>query len=469
MPLDGAKTRGEIGVGSARGAPRIASQLAIPVTSHGSRRVAHLLCSHSLPHARHARQHYKWNLDRAVDAFFDGSWQNALVDAAEAKALAESGASPPSPPFATTGGVQNLASDDDDDYVPSPPGFDNQDDEYHYVDDDDLEDQMLAAAVDESADGARLPPRRAQGGTGAASAPIMLDDDDDELQRAISASMGAASSAGAEKRRRADHQRDNRPPPSPAQDLMFGDQFAGAAGFGGARALASAANAGGGSGRSVVDDELPEGVTAAEREEARMLEAAMLGVPYEGPVPDAGGAGGLGVSGFGLGAAPSAEVAEARLIRSDTDWAYEESLRLDREKEAARAAAEAAARKAEAEAAEAAAAAAAAAAAEKEARDALVAAANEALPDEPAAGGDDVVDIAVKLPDGRRVRRRFCKSHPLQSVFNFLDSHEHLAPGTYRLMSQFPRRAFEDHAPGAPTLEEAGLTQKQEALFVDLL
>jgi hypothetical protein len=459
--LDGAKTRGEIGVGSARGAPRIASQLAIPVTSHGSRCVAHLLCSHSLPHARHARQHYKWNLDRAVDAFFDGSWQNALVDAAEAKALAESGASPPSPPFATTGGVQNLASDDDDDYVPSPPGFDNQDDEYHYVDDDDLEDQMLAAAVDESADGARLPPRRAQGGTGAASAPIMLDDDDDELQRAISASMGAASSAGAEKRRRADHQRDNRPPPSPAQDLMFGDQFADAAGFGGARALASAANAGGGSGRSVVDDELPEGVTAAEREEARMLEAAMLGVPYEGPVPDAGGAGGLGVSGFGLGAAPSAEVAEARLIRSDTDWAYEESLRLDREKEAAR--------KAEAEAAEAAAAAAAAAAREKEARDALVAAANDALPDEPAAGGDDVVDIAVKLPDGRRVRRRFCKSHPLQSVFNFLVSAEHLAPGTYRLMSQFPRRAFEDHAPGAPTLEEAGLTQKQEALFVDLL
>ena len=26
-------------------------------------------------------QHYKWDLDRAVDAFFDGSWQNALIDA----------------------------------------------------------------------------------------------------------------------------------------------------------------------------------------------------------------------------------------------------------------------------------------------------------------------------------------------------------------------------------------------------
>ena len=414
-----------------------------------------------------------------MDAFFDGSWQNALVDAAEAKALAESDASPPSPPFATTSGVQNLASDDDADHVPSPPGFDKQDDDYHYVDDDDLEDQMLAAAVDESTDGRRAPPRRAQRGTGAAGAPIMLDDDDEEMQRAISASMGATAK-GAEQRQSADHLRDNRPPPSPARDLMFGDQFgavglgrgpggAGRGGVGGARARAAAGNAGSGSGRRAADEELPDGVTAAEREEARMLEAAMLGVAYEGPVPDGSGGGGLGVSGYGVGAAPSAEVAEARLIRSDTDWAYEESLRLDREKEAARAAVEAARRAAEVEAAEKAAAEAAEAARAAAARDALVAAANAALPDEPAAGDDGVVDIAVKLPDGRRVRRRFSKSNPLQSVFNFLVSAEHLAPGTYRLMSQFPRRAFEDHAEGAPTLEQAGLTQKQEALFVDLL
>ena len=183
MPLDGAKTRGQIGVGSARSAAHHAaytSQLAIVVTARGPRAIADPFFAFSRPHASR-RQHYTWNLDRAVDAFFDGSWQNALVDAAEAKALAESGASPPSPPFATTGGVQNLASDDDADYVPSPPGFDKQDDDYHYVDDDDLEDQMLAAAVDESADGRREPPRRDQGGTGAASAPIMLDDEDDEI------------------------------------------------------------------------------------------------------------------------------------------------------------------------------------------------------------------------------------------------------------------------------------------------
>ena len=225
------------------------------------------------------------------------------------------------------------------------------------------------------------------------------------------------------------------------------------------------------------EEALPEGVTAAEREEARMLEAAMLGVPYKGPVPGEASASERsafgGVSGVGLSssAAPTAEVAEARAIRTDTDWAYaRESLRLDREKEARRArereardreAAEAATRAAEEQAAREEAA---------RAREAAIKTASDALPEEPAAGAEGVVDVAVKLPDGRRVRRRFMKTHPLQSVFNFLvvedDTLEH---GTYRLVSQFPRRQFEDNAEGAPTLEDAGLTAKQEALFVDLL
>ena len=34
------------------------------------------------------------------------------------------------------------------------------------------------------------------------------------------------------------------------------------------------------------DDDLPEGVDASEVEEARMLEAALLGVPYQGRMPD---------------------------------------------------------------------------------------------------------------------------------------------------------------------------------------
>ena len=165
--------------------------------------------------------------------------------------------------------MQNLASDDDADDVPSPPGFADRDprtDDYHYVDDDDLEDQMLAAAVDESADGRRAPPRRARGGTGTEGAPIMLgDDDDDDLQRAISASM-SETAPGAEKRRRADHQRDNRPPPSPAQDLMFGDPFAGAR----ARAAYRASAAPGGVGSAARTRGAPRGAAdladPAERE-----------------------------------------------------------------------------------------------------------------------------------------------------------------------------------------------------------
>ena len=401
-----------------------------------------------------------------MDAFFDGSWQNALVDAAEAAALAASGASPSSPPVATIGGVQDLTDDPHDaDYAPSPPGFATAavpgEEDYHYVDDDDMEEQMLSSAVAASMDSRPPPPTR---GTGAPGAPITIDDEDDDLQRALRESIGGGGGSN----RRADHERDNRPPPSPAQHLMFGGgsehgrgQMFGGAGAGvgtrGASAVGADADA----------DALIPGVSAAEREEARMLEAAMLGIPYEGPLPGAGG--GLGVSGVGLGTAPSAEVAEARAVRNETDWAYEESLRADREKEAKRAAQREeeeriAAEKAVAEAMEAEAAAKAAAE-----REAAIAAANDALPDEPEVGAEGVVDVAVKLPDGRRVRRRFLKSHPLQAVFNFLVSAEHLEAGSYRLVSQFPRRSFENHAEGAPTLEAAGLNQKQEALFVDLI
>ena len=327
------------------------------------------------------------------------------MDASEAAALAATGASPPSPPFPTTGGVQCLVdSDDDDDQFggPAPGRQFNEDADYEYVDDEDGDDAMLASAVDEGAAsrGMRPPPPRTGTGTGHVFAPIMIDDEDEELQRAIDASMGgAAGGRGPGSRRPPDHERDNRPPPSPAQDLNFGGSFApggGGAGFGGGRGIGGqgggavggfggAQNAQG-SGR--VDDDLPEGVTRAELEEARMLEAAMLGVPYEGHVPDGSG---LGVSGFGIGAEngappPSAAVQEARIIRGDTDWAYQESLRMDKEKETKRVKEELAARKAKQEAAEKEAKEAREAADAAAERDAYIAQANDALPDEPAPG-----------------------------------------------------------------------------------
>lgn len=66
--------------------------------------------------------------------------------------------------------------------------------------------------------------------------------------------------------------------------------------------------------------DLPEGINL---EEARMLEAAMLGIPYEGRIPD-------------FSAAPAAATPlspgtlEQHAIRREQDQAYEESLALDR-------------------------------------------------------------------------------------------------------------------------------------------
>ena len=92
----------------------------------------------------------------------------------------------------------------------------------------------------------------------------------------------------------------------------------------------------------------------------------------------------------------------------------------------------------------------------------------DSLPDEPAVGLGGVVEVVINMPDGRRVRRRFLKTHPLQAIFSFLVSYEYLDAGTFRLVAQYPRRLFENHAEGAPTLEAAGLTQKQEQLFVEM-
>jgi len=287
-------------------------------------------------------------------------------------------------------------ADEDPDYAPSPPGFERvvadgggaarrplgdiggggRDFHYVVVDEDDMEDQMMNSAIAASMD----------------AGVITIDDDGD-----------AAAAA------KSPHQMDHRPPP-----LAFGGRGIGI----GIDGMGGAGGAGG-------DFELPDGI---DREEARMIEAAMLGVPYEPPAHRLGVSGGGGGGGGGgdrgllnAGGVPApAEVMEARLIQNETDYAYEESLRMDRAKEAAARAKREEEARAERAAAEAAAAAAAAAKAEAEMRDAAVAAASSALPDEPAAGGDGVVDVAIRLPSGGRVRRRFLRTHALSAVFSFL-------------------------------------------------
>ncbi|GBF98850.1 hypothetical protein Rsub_11454 [Raphidocelis subcapitata] len=248
--------------------------------------------------------------------------------------------------------------------------------------------------------------------------------------------------------------------------------------FGGGRASGSGGGGGGGGGAgSSLDIDLPEGVDV---EEARMLEAAMLGVPYTGRIPT-----------FSPAAPVDPGALEQRWLRREQDEAFEESLAADRAKQesaqmAARAAEEAAAAQAAAEAAE--------EAKRDEAARALAALLERkaaALPAEPKAGEPATLALVVRLPDGTRCGRRFRHGDALRAAFDFVDVHTargatgaggvangsgggasggggegSLRPGSYRLVTQFPRRKFEEGQGG--TFVDAGLTS-DTAAFVELL
>ena len=230
-------------------------------------------------------------------------------------------------------------------------------------------------------------------------------------------------------------------------------------GFAGTATFAPGVGGGGG------DFDLPEGI---DREEAKMLEAAMLGVAYIPPDNR--------VTDYGTSAPAPASVLNARSIADETDRAYQESLRADQEKEARARAEQIAREMVDAEKTEAEVKEKAAREAEEAARAKLASDAAEALPNEPAADEDGVVNIAFRLPDGSRVMRRFLSSHSARALFLFIDGYEKLhadssrlavEPGSYRLVAQHPRRVIESKDAG--TIEEAGLTHKQEALMIDLL
>lgn len=226
---------------------------------------------------------------------------------------------------------------------------------------------------------------------------------------------------------------------------------------------------GGGSGDAELS--LPEGVGAAELEEARMLEAALLGVPYH-PPPS-----------YQRSAAPNPDLFDPTLVqhrmdREDTDRAYEESLKADRAKAAA---AEAAAREAELAqqrardverlAAE---------RKEREEREAaevksreerslreVLEAKTRALPAEPSSSNAGAINIMVRLPDGSRQSRRFLRSDPLQAVFDYIDvtCSSTIAPGSYSLVTQYPRKVLVQGTPGS--LQQTGVDSDQ-AFFLEL-
>ena len=154
-----------------------------------------------------------------------------------------------------------------------------------------------------------------------------------------------------------------------------------------------------------------------------------------------------------------------RQLRSEQEEEYLRSLAEDEAKDAAEAAARAAAEAAAAEAA-----AAEAAAAQEEADEqAAVEARREArlakavaVPAEPPAG-PNATRLVIKLPDGRRLDRRFDKSATLQAALDYVESEDPDAETAYDLVSNFPRKVF-TREQSDETLESLGL-HPQAMLF----
>ncbi|MCD7447597.1 hypothetical protein HAX54_032215 [Datura stramonium] len=214
------------------------------------------------------------------------------------------------------------------------------------------------------------------------------------------------------------------------------------------------------------------GMSSLEHDEAVMLEAALFGgipegtgyrLPYAPHQPIQNGADGpMGPNQWRMHRPPSPSLVAQRLLREQQDDEYHAALQADREKELkAKQEAEAALeekrqkeeesrRKAE----------------EEKEMERQLAAKEASLPQEPTADNENAVNLVVRMPDGSRRGRRFLKSDRLQSLFDYIDVGRVVKPGTYRLVRPYPRRAFSD-GESTLSLDELGLTSKQEALFLE--
>ncbi|KAL2962181.1 hypothetical protein AAZX31_17G127000 [Glycine max] len=212
------------------------------------------------------------------------------------------------------------------------------------------------------------------------------------------------------------------------------------------------------------------GISSEEHDEAVMLEAAMFGGIPEGTGYHYGYAPHEFMQNRGFNPRPqyrppSPSLAAQRLIREQQDDEYLASLQADREKELKAMEEAEAAREEERQRAE-------------DSRRKLqeeqveletkLAAKEVSLPPEPSSDDDNAVNLMVKMPDGNRRGRRFLRSDRLQSLFDYIDIGRVVKPGSYRLVRPYPRRAFSD-GESAATLDELGLTNKQEALFLELI
>jgi hypothetical protein len=93
-----------------------------------------------------------------------------------------------------------------------------------------------------------------------------------------------------------------------------------------------------------------------------------------------------------------------------------------------------------------------------------------ALPPEPtgAPGHDDIIECLVRMPTGERYSRRFFASDCVGVLFDFVDSKGAAgrSPGSYRLVTQFPRRVIGVEERDKE-LREVGLPGPRELLFLE--
>lgn len=163
------------------------------------------------------------------------------------------------------------------------------------------------------------------------------------------------------------------------------------------------------------------------------------------------------------------------LVDTDVECDFRPSLEtMSREaaEEAARAEAQQAAARSLAESAEAARAEeAAAAAAAQAARAGRRADARARLPAEPDASDGESISIVVRFADGTRFVRRFAATAPLAALFDAVEASDvQTLPDADKvtLIASYPRRVFHrSEAADGRSLRDAGLTGKQEALFVE--
>ncbi|KAJ0964083.1 hypothetical protein J5N97_029205 [Dioscorea zingiberensis] len=78
----------------------------------------------------------------------------------------------------------------------------------------------------------------------------------------------------------------------------------------------------------------------------------------------------------------------------------------------------------------------------------------------------DVTQVLVRFPTGERKERRFHSSATIKSLYDFVDSLDHLNTEKYRLVSNFPRISFGPEKYSL-SLKEAGL-HPQASLFVEV-